>query len=1283
MAEPFKEVIQLAFETLGAGDAQKLADVLRGIGAAGGDANEKLAPLINELESLAAQSAKVSEAIDISQKITANNAALADAKKALSDLNEEFSRTDKSSADVSTAFSQAEKRVKSLAAEQLKLQTASASTNDALKASGVDTTNLGAANDALKAKAAGVADKIRETATAAAASSKSLKDTADSTKKAGKEAGKAGGLFKELKDHLGEILSVAAAVELALKGIEFGKESFTEAAALEQSLSRVSALAQGAQQNVAQYEEAIQSAGEEAGTSALKAAEGMAALVQQGRSADEAILALVPTLRLAKIAQIDVAQAAQLVDGALSQFGLGAEHAGEVVDLLVASSKGAKDGLLGLAEGVGKVAPLARDLNLSLNDTVGILAFMTKNGLDAGTATKGLSSIFSDLRDPASALSQALFSLGDGSKDFSTAIATLSASGQRGKDALDNLDGSARKVVLFLLQQGPQALSQFQAGLANVGGEAERVDKLLGQNLNTALEGFERRISEIGSQLAAPILAPLRTEFETLSARLDSFAKSPAFEKIKAAIGDLATQGIAAVDNFLQGVDWQAFADGASAAISDAATSVKSFKDDLGSVAAALNEVGAVVGVVYRAIAVVFDLAKTTISGVVAAKFSELSALSSGIDKVTGTTSKLTLALESVRDSAKDAAANGLSALNTNAAKLGDNLKALGGSADATAGTFANVRFGARTVALDIAKIGDATEQTAKDLGLLKLIAPPAFQAVAAGAKQATDNAVALANAQSKVTAAANEMERLARSGDLSSTAFLAAQAAFRGATNELAKVRAEIEQNTGAADKLSRAYANLGITSQKVLQEKAQASASALDEVFNAFQRGAATIEDVRSAFARYSDDQLAAVANSDAWKQQTVKDALEVKAAILGLQGVKPPPFPTPDTAPYQQGLQNVSDANRQVIDTSTTASRAIAQGADAAKDAADHQKRLAEATDTASVAIENSSFATDNARGPLQAIQLDLSNFSRAAVKAFSDVQAASFRFGISNDADVDNLIRNINEGNRQINESIKRGQADIETFVTRYNNLSEQQLSNLIAQSGGFDGLTASIQNTANAARAGEGDFALLNDADLSRLESAAAAVAAQVQAIKDKADSAKASLADMANSFQDQIDQINGNQQDAENRQFQQTLDDLRKQAEASGVLQSQEYNDAVAKATALHDLKLRQIEQQAAKQKQADEAAASQQDRSSSSTASTATPSGNSTKGNNTTSVHTTVQKVDLDVGGGQLLSQMSDSQIIVLSQKLAGNATAIANLLRGMNQGLFNAARQSGVFGR
>ena len=90
-------------------------------------------------------------------------------------------------------------------------------------------------------------------------------------------------------------MTIAAAVELALKGIEFTGESLKGAEQVEASLSRVQALAAGAAAQPETFEKAVDEAARSVNVSTQTSAQGLAALAAQGLTADQAIKALVPT----------------------------------------------------------------------------------------------------------------------------------------------------------------------------------------------------------------------------------------------------------------------------------------------------------------------------------------------------------------------------------------------------------------------------------------------------------------------------------------------------------------------------------------------------------------------------------------------------------------------------------------------------------------------------------------------------------------------------------------------------------------------------------------------------------------------------------------------------------------------------------------------------------------------------------------------------------------------------------------------------------------------------
>lgn len=78
MAEKFQEVFQLVFDTLGEDKARALQQILREVGDAGGQADEKLAPLVEELRSVGEQQA----AVKLFGELSTQQAALADSADA-------------------------------------------------------------------------------------------------------------------------------------------------------------------------------------------------------------------------------------------------------------------------------------------------------------------------------------------------------------------------------------------------------------------------------------------------------------------------------------------------------------------------------------------------------------------------------------------------------------------------------------------------------------------------------------------------------------------------------------------------------------------------------------------------------------------------------------------------------------------------------------------------------------------------------------------------------------------------------------------------------------------------------------------------------------------------------------------------------------------------------------------------------------------------------------------------------------------------------------------------
>lgn len=378
--------------------------------------------------------------------------------------------------------------------------------------------------------------------------------------------------------------------------------------------------------------------------------------------------------------------------------------------------------------------------------------------------------------------------------------------------------------------------------------------------------------------------------------------------------------------------------------------------------------------------------------------------------------------------------------------------------------------------------------------------------------------------------------------------------------------------------------------------------------------------------------DDELAASLNARIKEVSSQIDTLNTKIGEIASPEIKAPNF-----KPVTDGLGSVAQAQHAVIDTSDTASRAIA---DMAKETGDS----------------------------LNGVTADLSNFSDNARQQFAEAQDAALQFGISNEAGLRQYVIAVDQAYGKIQTEIALQKQGAEALQESWANLSDEQLRAAAGTSDGLSELSAELETVAANARAGAGQFSLLNSADLSQIEQAASSVAQRVQQISQQAESAKASLADMANSFQQQIDQINGNLADAEDLQFQNQLDQLKQQAEQAGVLNSQEYNDAVARATELHNLKLQQIAEEAAAKQKAD--AATQASSAAASSAGSggggdALPAGGDAS--NSKTINLTLSGKDLGV-----IDPNNQAQLNALVQKL------IPVIL----QQIKTAARATGAFG-
>lgn len=937
MAQDRDERINFIYAVTGSDEVAASAAAMLKVADAGENASKEVLAFAAALTTASTQSKLAQEALSQKAGLAQISSDLDKAKDAYGRLNAQLITTGDSSKKASTALAAAGKAVDDLTIKQNLATVALTKTEGALTKVGGDAKDL--AGSFAKANAAGAeASKgLASIGDAAAKAADGTKKTADATKSLGEESSKSSGLLEELKSHLLAIVSTATLLEAAFKGIEFGKESIAGAAGVEQTLSRIKATAEGAAEQFGQLDKAIEEAARAANVSNQAAAAAALALAQQGESAAQIFQTLLPTILLAKDANIDYATSAKIVDDILDLFGKDASEAGAAVDALVVASKGSKEGLQGMAEAISGLAPDAKQLGLSFETLVGTLGFLQQNGIDASKAVRGLRTVFQDLENPASALTQKLAELGDTSQDFGKAIATIRDGGQKGQEALLSLSGAARSLVAFLAQQAPDAVDKFTAALSNSTGAAKKTQEAIDKNLTGSFTKFENAIDALGEKLATPILKPLADEFAKLANQINAFADSDQFAAIATQVGKLATDIVKAFDGIVSGIDWDTFVSKVQTAVTDAGDSLHTLADNATSVATSINKIAAALGAVAQFGSVGFRAIEVAFGATATATAAAADVAVTGIDKLRGKTSELGATLDAATLKGAAFTKTALQGGSEAAQNLAGDLVNLGTSAT---GALDSLKTGADGVAPAIKEIGDASTEATDATKALGEVGPGVFENTAAAAnaaaKAVSDHNKAILEAEAAVDKAHKAFQDLVASGNGSAEAMLAAKKAYDDAAAALDKLRGKTDETTDAQNKLKIAFAGLHITSQKDLEDAANAAKTNLDLITEAFRANGAKIEDVRRAYDAYAASVRAAFSQSDSIVREQQEDNLKLLASTLGL------------ATGFKSAGDSGEDAGKRTASAYDKTTESVAKAAAAIKDASDASKKWAQEID-----------------------------------------------------------------------------------------------------------------------------------------------------------------------------------------------------------------------------------------------------------------------------------------------------------------------------------------------
>ncbi len=211
---------------------------------------------------------------------------------------------------------------------------------------------------------------------------------------------------------------------------------------------------------------------------AVQAAQSQENLARAGFNANEIISAMPGLLDMAAAEGMDLATAADIMASSLRGFGLEASDAARVSNILAQTSAASNSSIVGLGESLKYVAPVAKGLGISIEETNAMLGIMANAGIKGSQGGTALRAAFVRLSKEPKAVAKALGQLGISARDaqgnFREMPELLQALSKKMKDM-----GSADKMKYLSNIFGSEAASGMLAVMeAAVDGSLQKLTRL-------------------------------------------------------------------------------------------------------------------------------------------------------------------------------------------------------------------------------------------------------------------------------------------------------------------------------------------------------------------------------------------------------------------------------------------------------------------------------------------------------------------------------------------------------------------------------------------------------------------------------------------------------------------------------------------------------------------------------------------------------------------------------------------------------------------------------------
>ena len=320
----------------------------------------------------------------------------------------------------------------------------------------------------------------------------------------------------------------------------------------ETSLAKVGTIADLGKLSIQQLGDQITATSNSMGIAATDIAEATYQAISAGQDTANAVAFAGQAAKLAAAGFTSTTSAVDILTTALNAYGLSADQADHVSDVLLTTQNLGKTSVDELSSSMGRVIPLAAAYNVSVENLSSGLAVMTANGIATAEATTYTKSMLNELGDTGSTVGKIL------QAETGKSFAQLNAEGKSLGDVLQILydsvgnDSTAFAGLWSSVEAGTGALSLASGG-------ADKFNGVLAQMVDSA--GATDTAYQTMTDTFQHSMESLQTTAENLSINL--------FEAMEPGLMEAANWGTDCLNTLTQ-----ALADGGSPAMLDAASGI-------------------------------------------------------------------------------------------------------------------------------------------------------------------------------------------------------------------------------------------------------------------------------------------------------------------------------------------------------------------------------------------------------------------------------------------------------------------------------------------------------------------------------------------------------------------------------------------------------------------------------------------------------------------------------------------------------------------------------------